>query len=266
MEQVARAVAGAPRLLVRALLVCFFAAIWLLLSDAAAEADGLDAPGLDVAGSAAADPVSEVVRQAGTTGRGAADQAVGAGEDVAGRVADKVDGTTDQVRSTVRETTRQVSEVVETVDPVLTPRPAPTRPAPAPEPPARNGGDTDAPERSSSTDDTREPLVTQEDPALLFVPASSVLDLVGAASAVAESAPADVLPSPGPAQLPSPGAVGGEAVPASGGSGQPAPTPGQAAHFGGAVTVPDLVLLTDAFRRAQVAPADRATSPGTTPD
>ena len=49
MEQAARAIAGAPRLVLRALGLCFFVALWLLLSGSAADADGRDdAPGVSV--------------------------------------------------------------------------------------------------------------------------------------------------------------------------------------------------------------------------
>lgn len=269
MEQVARAVAGGPRLLLRALLVCFFAALWLLLGHVAAEADGLDAPG-QVAGS-----VSDTVGSAPDTVDDAvpADEPVAAVEHVVRRTSEKVDDTTEKVRSAVQDTTRQVTEVVETVEtpaPVA-PGPAPSRPTPAPaaEAPARDGvdtGDTGGPVRSLNADDTRGSLVTQEDPALLVVPDSPVVDLAGAASAVSEAAAADLLSSPVPAQLPSPGTVGGEVAPGPGGSAQPGPASAHAAQLDGAVVAPVHVLVTGAPTRALVAPADRATSPGTTPD
>lgn len=287
MEQVARAIAGGPRLLVRALVVCFFVALWLLLGDSAADAVGRDdAPGLSVAPSVpdtvtsgrdvvshsgtavetVAEPVAEVAGDAEETGRRAAEATVGAVEDAVGRTADKVDRTTERVRSVVEDTTRHVTEVVATPEPAPAPRPEPARhaQAPAPEPAAHHGGDADVREGTSRAAEPRESLATMEDPALLVLRAPPPLDLAEAASAVTESVTADVLPTP--VSPPAPGGVVGEDAAIPGCSGLLAPASVPAAPLATAVPDPALALVTGASDRALTPPADRATSPGTTPD
>lgn len=277
MEPVARTVAGAPRLLLRALVVCFFVALWLLLSDSAADAAGReDAPGLNVAESVRDTAASgrEAVRHPGgsavepvddaeETGRRTAEATVDGVEDVIGRTADTVDQTTEQMRSTVEETARQVTEVAEVPRPVPGPRPAP---APVPDPDVSGGNDAGVSGRSVSLVESHRSLAAQEDPGLLVVPATHPVDLVAAASAVARSTTGDVLANPAPAPTAARGVTSGDAAPAHGSSGQPLPTPAQAAHLGSVAAPASGLLVGSAFERALIPPADRATSPGTTPD
>ncbi|HET7735788.1 MAG TPA: hypothetical protein VFK52_07430 [Nocardioidaceae bacterium] len=278
MEQTARVIAGAPRLVLRALGLCFFVALWLLLSGSAADADGRDdAPGVSVSQAArdtvastrggvedsraavkpAGAPVDDTVRHVKESGRRAADEAVRKVEAMARETADTIDHTADRVRAVAQQATRQVTEVVETPDPVVAPRPAPGQPA-------HERRQTDVRAPASDAADVHESLVAQENPALLANPVTPVLDLARAAAETMGATVVDPFTSPGAA--PFPGAAPADAPPAHGGSGQQVPTPTQAAYVGDAVPAADLTVVTGALERALDPPADRATSPGTTPD
>jgi hypothetical protein len=287
MEQMARAIAGGPRLLLRALVICFLAVLWLLLSQSAADASGRDdAPGLSVAravhdtvastrdtvqdrrrhaadsaAESAPEPVADAARDAEETSRRATEDVVRTVEGVARETAETADDTiadmSERVRAVAQEATRQVTEIVENPDTVVAPRPAPERPGP-------DGRDTDDPAPAAQSVEVHESLVTQENPAFLVPPATPVRDLVRAAAQTTHSIVVDALSSPEPAPLH--GAALTDAPPAHGGSGQQVPTPTQAVYVGEVVPAVDLVLVTGALGRALDPPADRATSPGTTPD
>lgn len=275
--------AVAPRWLVRALFIALFVIACLLLSHAAADADTRErgvrgvAPA-DAAGDAVAstrggadearelarpvgdvarevqEPVGDAVSDAKETGRRAAQDTVGAGEDVVREAAGTVDDTVDRVRSVAQETTRQVAEVVEPADPPV-----------APGRPAHQAPDVVA-DASPSKGAAQESLVSKENPALLVVPARPSLDLVEAAATVVGSTLVESLAAPVPPPAPLAGETAGETPPVHGGPGQIAPTPTPAAYLVDAVTPSSLELVSGVLEGALIPPADRATSPGTTPD
>lgn len=293
MSHVARDTAVAPRALVRALAVCFFAALWLLVSQVAADAGPRD--------DAADSRISQVARDAVASTQGAADarepaETVGKTvRDAARDVEDSVEGTvapvdeardrvtdeavrtvdgvardtretaddaTAKVRDVVRHTTDQVAEVVEQA-----PQPVPPAPAPNPDP----SGDADrADERPAKAVSVHESLVTQENPALLVVPTTPAFTLSDAAALALSSTAVEALSGPVPAPAPVPGDASGNApdgaLPAHGGTGQSVPAPALAGYLRDVVTAAPLDLVQGPLERALVPPADRATSPGTTPD
>lgn len=289
MSHMARDTAVDPRLVARALAICFFAAGWLLLSQVAAEAgprhDAGDRGVSEVAhdavastraatdrGRESAEPVGEPVRDAAReaedsvaekvsqveeTGDRATEETVRTVEGVARDAGEATDGATDKVRDVVQEATRQVAEVVEE---------APGPVAPAPEPEARGDAHRVAEERPAAADAVHESLVKLENPALLVVPTTPAVTLSEAASEALSSTAVEALGSPVPAPAPMPGVTPDGGLPVPGGSGQPVPTPAQAAYLGDAVPATDLDLVRGVLERALVPPAERATSPGTTPD
>lgn len=274
MEQMARAVAGVPRLLLRALFVVSFVGLWLVLSNASADAAGRDHASDPRAAQAvaetaastraavddgpqAADPVGDAVREVEETGRRATDEAVAVVEDAARQAGDEVDEGTARVRSVVQETTRDVTEAVESVAPVIEPLPALPHPA-------RDHHGEDLAQGSARASAVHNSLTVLEDPTLLVLPTAPASDpaltVVGAGVPTAAGSPVGLSPqtAPGHASDDTP------AVPS--GSGPLLPTPAQAARPGDAGTPTDLDLVRVVPERALIPPAQRATSPGTTPD
>lgn len=263
MEQQVRTVAGGPRLLLRALFVCCCAALWLLLGDATAEAaDRPQAPGPAVDA-----PVPEPARDAASTvrrgvadgeeaGRRAGDEAVRTVKAVARQTAEAVDETTEQVQAVLEESSGELADTVEPLEPVLTP--------PVPEPSPRS--DRRDGERPAPALDADRPLVTQENPALLAVAPVPASEAVDTPSVVVEAPPSDSLPLLLSAQLPTPpyAPVAPPATP--GGAGISLVWPLPAADQVVGVLIGDLDPSPGVLSRALTPPADRASSPGTTPD